>query len=186
MQELRSLDDTARFFDVSVPTVRSWIADGCPVHQRGGNGVAYQMDLRAVHAWREERFAAAERAKADVAERDQQLRLELLGDDGLTTKDADPLTHRQRVEILKAELAQINIARARGELVKAAEIQLELAQALATVRERVRSLPDQLAARFGLAQDVTDGMLTAIDDALEDLADDIAKLPAADEFALAG
>lgn len=33
-----NLDDTARFFSVSVPTVKTWIFDGCPVLERGGAG----------------------------------------------------------------------------------------------------------------------------------------------------
>ena len=33
-----NLDDTAQFFSVSVPTVKTWIFEGCPALEHGGAG----------------------------------------------------------------------------------------------------------------------------------------------------
>jgi len=64
-EEIRGLEETARFFEVSVPTIKSWIVDGYAVKQKGGNGVAYQVELRKVAKWLKDRQNERDQSEAD-------------------------------------------------------------------------------------------------------------------------
>src|SRR5260221_9566135 len=81
--DLRNIEEAARFFDVTPPTVRAWIGDGCPVWRKGSNGVGYELSLRAIAGWRQGKADEADRAAIAKAEQSAQLALELLGADGL-------------------------------------------------------------------------------------------------------
>lgn len=183
--DLRSLEETARFFDVSVPTVRTWIKDGCPVAEQGGNGRAYGLSLRAVADWRrglaEAEAAEAERKRAA----DAQLGLELLGSGGMALQDAGAgagMTPKQRAEWLRAEMDAAKLAVMRGELVRADDLRQAVADAFARCKARLRSMPDTLARNLGWDEAATLACLGQVDGALEDLANDLAGIarPAAD------
>ncbi|MBN9525441.1 MAG: terminase small subunit [Alphaproteobacteria bacterium] len=170
-QDVRSLGDTARFFDVSAPTVKTWIVNGCPVVKGGSNGVAYELDLRAVHAWRQARSDAEERATAERLARDHQLKLEFLGDGALIANEGETLSRRAQAEALKAELDRTKLAQLRGELVSAADVKFELTSVLGLIRERLRGLPDELQRELGIDDEVVTEMQAKVDAALSDLAD---------------
>ncbi len=169
--DVRSLGDTARFFGVSPPTVKGWIINGCPVERGGSNGVAYELDLRAVHAWRQERADAEERATAERLAHDHQLKLEFLGDGALIANEGEALSRRAQAEALKAELDRTKLAQLRGELVSAAEVKFELTSILGLIRERLRGLPDELQRELGVDDDTVNLMQDKVDAALSDLAD---------------
>lgn len=57
----------AKAFGVSEPTSGCFIADHCPVVEKGGNGHAYNFSLEAVKAWRPLRRAGWRRGGADAA-----------------------------------------------------------------------------------------------------------------------
>lgn len=172
----RSLEQTAAFFGITIPTMKRWIASGCPVVEKGSNGQAYKISLRAVAAWRHEIAEADETAAAERAEADTQLRLELLGPDVLPDDDARHLSPAQREAFTRSELNRIKLARERGDLVLAVDVRLEMAQAFAAVRDRLRLLPDELATRLDLDEATTTVVLERIDEVLNDLADTIAEL----------
>lgn len=168
---LRNLDETAEFFEVSVPTLRDWIAGGCPVVEEGGQGRPYKLDLRQVHKWRLERNEAARRQAEERVAADAQLKLELLGADSLVVQANTPsLSGRAHSELVRAELDRIALAERRGELVKAADVEATLREAFAACRDRLRTMPDQLAQRLGLADAIADAMLAEVDAALAELA----------------
>ncbi len=73
--DIRDLQATADFFGVSMPTVRDWIRHGCPVALTGGNGIPYEISLRAVAGWLKDRTEVRARAAEERAEMDTQLRL---------------------------------------------------------------------------------------------------------------
>lgn len=52
-ENLLNRADLAQAFDVSLPTIDSWIRKGCPFRQRGTNGKAWQFSLPEVARWRE-------------------------------------------------------------------------------------------------------------------------------------
>lgn len=171
MSDLRSLGETASFFAVSVPTLRRWIEGGCPVAERGSSGVAYKLDLRAVAEWRRGQREADAEAERQRAERDAQLRLELLGDQALTVQDGEALTPRQRADALQEELARTRLAVLRRELTSAEEMKLDLGDALAMLKTRLRQIPDVVAPDIGLSEPQAARLGDLIDEALNDAAD---------------
>jgi len=174
--DVRTLEETARFFARSVPTVRGWIADNCPVVQRGSNGVAYRLSLRAVAEWLRERDAAAARAEEEKAARDAQLKLELLGEDALARRAGldRPLTPTERAAMLSEEVNFTKLAQLRRELVSADEMQTQIARAFATINAQLRAAPDRLAARFGWDEEAIQAVGGEIETILHDLADAVA------------
>ncbi len=177
MDDLRSLAETAAFFGVSQPTVKRWIDAGCPVAEKGSNGIAYQMDLAAVAGWRRDQDVQAEADAQARAERDAQLRLELLGPHALTVDpDAPALSPRQRADALQAEVSRTRLGAMRRELVPAEPMALALSEVLALLKQRLRQLPDALAPELGLSESQSARMLDLVDDALNDTADAIEAL----------
>ena len=180
--EIRGLDETARFFKVTAPTVRAWIKDPddpCPVVKMGGNGVPYELDLRAVAAWKRARDERRQALSEEQAARDAQLAMDLLGDDMLPDgdgADAGPMSARQRADYLRAEMDKVKLAEKRGELVRAADVRAVLSEAFAVLREQLRSLPDTLALDHGWDDAVAESVLASVDDALNDLADNLSQL----------
>jgi terminase small subunit / prophage DNA-packing protein len=174
-RDLRNLEETARFFDVSKPTVTDWIAKGCPVEQKGGNGVAYELCLQDVKAWLDDQRGIAEQAAADRARRDAQLKLQLLGDDNLAGEDAG-LSARATADIYLAEVNRMKLAQMRRELVPADDVQFRLAQILTELKNNLRAMPDQLGKDLGLDDRTIDRMIELVDDYLTDTADAIEKI----------
>lgn len=166
----RGLEETARFFDVSVPTLRAWIADGCPVVERGGNGVAYKLDLMQVAQWKKARDDDAAREAAEKLARDQQLKLELLGPDTLARDDEAGLSKAEQAAALAAEVSRTRLAQLRRELVPADEAKLKVTEAFGHLRDRLRAMPDQIASELGLGEQQVERMLDMIDDYLDDVA----------------
>ena len=174
MDDLRSLTEAAAFFAVSPPTVRRWIDGGCPVAQAGSNGVAYRLSLRDVAAWRAAQHGEAEAAAATRAERDAQLRLELLGPEALTVEPGAPaLTPKQRADALAAEVSRTKLAQLRGELVMAEPLKLTIAETLSLLRSRLRQIPDTLGPEIGMTEPQQSRLAQIIDEALNDTADQI-------------
>jgi phage terminase Nu1 subunit (DNA packaging protein) len=169
--DVRGLDETARFFEVTAPTVRAWIQAGCPVIERGGHGVPYKLSLRAVATWRKDRTAEEERQAEERAALDNQLRLELLGGESLAGADQAGLSPKQRADLLQEEMNRIKLARERGELVRAEDLRTEIADAFSLIRERLRAIPDQLARKYARSDEEIEVCRGIIDEALVDLAD---------------
>lgn len=181
--QIRSQQETAKFFGITTPTVRAWIDDGCPVVEGGHQGVAYKLDLRAVGGWLKGREDDKARLKEETAAADAQLKLELLGGDALPDGAEGPLTPKQRADFLRAELDKVKLAEKRGELVHADAVRDVLSNALALVRERLRALPDQLARKFDLSEVQVVAALELTDEILADLADELAGMTAETEEA---
>lgn len=178
--EIRNLDETSRFFSITVPTLKRWIEDGCPVEKRGGNGVSWELDLRRVADWRRLQVEDEQKKALDRASTDEQLRLELLGDDSLpdiSAGDIGKLSARGRAEIIRAEMDKVKLAQLRRDLVRAEEVRADQARIFALIRDRLRTLPDNIGARFGLQTDQVDEALSMIEELLDDLATDIESMP---------
>jgi phage terminase Nu1 subunit (DNA packaging protein) len=176
--DLRTQEETARFFGVSVPTVKRWIADGCPVVEKGSNGVAYRLSLRAVADWRKAREEAERAAEEAKAAADAQLAMELLGGDAVAEPTAG-LSGRQKGELIRAELDAIRLGRERGELVRFEDARSHIARAGHQLTTAVRTLPDALAGEFGWSEEVTAKVVTYVDNVLNDFADALDGLAAA-------
>lgn len=176
--EIRGLEETAAFFEISVPTLKKMIGqEGFPIVEKGGNGKAYKLDLIAVDAWLKNREEEQEKLDAERAAKDAQLKLELLGKDQLPDPGGEGhLTAAQREAALKAEIAKINLAKLRRSLVPADEMQFKIMEMFKEIRDRMRLLPDDMARDVGLGEDDAAAMLTMIDEFLNDLADRYEKM----------
>ena len=105
----------ADVFGCSLPTVDTWVRQGCPVVQKGSRGVEWQFDTAAVAKWRNERILAdatgdkqqdadeidrrTKRAKMRAAE------LELAKDMGLVA----PIRDFERVQAARAAVVRQNV-----------------------------------------------------------------------------
>lgn len=177
---VRNLSETADFFGVSVPTVKEWIKRGCPVLEGGSNGVAYRLDLRQVNAWRQGELERAAEERAAREEANRQLALELFGDNLLAPADGPTLTPKQMQELATARKALILVEREQGRLVKADEMALAVTGAFKRMADRLRLVPDELQRRHGLDADVVSHIADQVDDALNDLADELEAAAAAE------
>lgn len=175
---VRGLEETAAFFGVSVQTIKRWISAGCPVVKEGGNGVRYELDLRAVHGWRQDQDTAAAAEAEEKAEQEVQLRLELVGADMLPEggERAAPLTPKQRRDALAAELNKVKLAELRGVLVRADDVAMEMAQAHSLLSNRLLAMPDHIGAELMLTDDQVETMRALVEDVLGDAADAIRDL----------
>lgn len=174
----RSLAEAATFFDVSVPTLKRWIEDGAPVAERGSNGIAYQISLREVAAWRRGQVAALAEEERRKREQEGQLRLELLGAGALLADDAGSavLTPAQRAAAMAEELHRTKLAEKRRELVPFEDVALRLGELLAQLRQRLRQIPDVAAPELGLTTAAAEHLAGLVDTALADAAEAIAAL----------
>jgi phage terminase Nu1 subunit (DNA packaging protein) len=123
--------DLARALKVDETTVDRWTAQGCPAVRRG-KGVPSSYDLAAVVSWRIEH----ETARAlDRAERQAE------------PADLDRLKAR-RAE-LDIERRELDLARARGEVVPTADIDIALDRLVIGGRQHVlATAPDRAARRI--------------------------------------
>lgn len=178
---IRGLEETAHLFKFSVPTIRTWIAKGCPVVQEGGQGRAYELDARAVSEWLKACGYAAGVQDKQRADNDEQLRLELLGDSALDQPHSNEvrLSPTAKRDLLQAEVASVKLAEKRRQLVSADGVLLEWTRANSTLRDRLRQLPDMLQRQFALSDEQTAAALDIIDDTLIELARTLEELPEA-------
>lgn len=176
---IRGLEETALLFRFSVPTIRTWIAKGCPVVQEGGQGRAYELDVRAVSDWLKACGYAAGVMDRKRQENDEQLRLELLGTAALDQPHDGTvrLSTTMKKELLQAEVASVKLAEKRRQLVPADAVLLEWTRANSTMRDRLRQIPDMLQRQFGLSDEQTAAAMDVIDDTLAEAVRALEELP---------
>lgn len=106
---------------VSLPTVDRWIRDGCPVKQRGAKGIPWEFDLAAIVAWwgDNQRKAAAGQAPTDM-------------------EDA-----KRRKVAAEAEMAELELARARGLVAPIEEFRRAQEARAAIIRVNVMNVPQR-------------------------------------------
>lgn len=132
---LVSKADLARLAGVSLPTISQWVAKGCPYVKKGAKGQPWQFDASHVWAWREEQVA-----------------LQTVGD----TSQLDIEEARRRKLAAEAALAELDVAKKKGELVEVEVVAETVGDDYANVRAKLLSLPTKAAPQ-----------LCAIDDAAE-------------------
>ena len=145
--------ELAEVFGVSLPTVESWVRRSCPVGQRGGRGRAWKFNTAEVRSWRDDdiRAQASDTANASF----DQLKLRKLA--------------------AETEQAELDLARAKDELVPVEQFERAMTKAFGEVRAGMRNVVPGRAARRLLGEtDETNFkavLLEEIDHALEALAD---------------
>lgn len=115
--------ELARVLGVTRPAVTQWRQAGCPYRRRGGR---YEYVVAEVVDWR------LDRAKAEKRD------------------EAAPDEARERARKLRAEAdrAELELARARGELVPVAEFTDALDDAFSRVRAKLLAVPTEHEHRF--------------------------------------
>jgi phage terminase Nu1 subunit (DNA packaging protein) len=124
----------------SVPTIKHWIRSGMPVVTRGDQGHEWQIDLAAVFRWREE--TRGKGAANDNAETDDE-----------SHKDA---IDRERARKLAAEadIAEMDAAQRRGELIPIAIVAKDRAESIARARGVLIAMETKLAPLCAAETDV--------------------------------
>lgn len=142
-----NLLDTAKACRVSKPTLQSWISQGCPCRETGGNGKAYKLFVPEVREWRAaiDRKEAIEesRRKAAIAQAELDL------DDG-ATEEALILSAKARREYAQTELVTNKARRERGELVPAILVYEEFEKIFRYLAQNLQGLPDRCQRQLGL------------------------------------
>lgn len=111
--------DLCELFGVSIPTVDGWLRDGCPCISRGGRGVASEFNTAAVAQW------LREKAREEGA--------------GSTLADSDELKRRKLAA--EAEKAELDLAKAKGEVAPVREFERATASIMAAIRTNMRNVP---------------------------------------------
>ncbi|MEQ3671367.1 terminase small subunit [Pseudophaeobacter sp.] len=145
--------ELAEINGVSLPTVESWVRRGCPVVQRGGRGRAWQFNTADVRNWREDDIRA-ETSHTTHANKDELLLRKLAAE---------------------TEQAELDLAKAKDEVVPVEQLERALVKAFGEVRAGMRNvLPGRAARRLIGETDETTFkavLLEEIDQRLEVLAD---------------
>lgn len=145
--------ELAEINGVSLPTIDDWVRRKCPVVQRGGRGRAWQFNTADVRSWRDDDI----RAQSQGVER--------------ATKDELIL----RKLSAETEQAELDLAKAKEELMPVEDYERALVKAFGEVRAGLRNVvPSRVARRIIGESDETkikEVLLEEIDFALEALAD---------------
>jgi phage terminase Nu1 subunit (DNA packaging protein) len=175
-----NLDELASICSVTPETMRTHLAsapaDADWIAQRGRRGVGYKLKAEGAVAWW--RGRSSETDSADDARRRQlaELRMQMLGGDA---EESDLLlTGKQRREEFLAGQAELSYREAMGELVRAADVDAELANAAIELRRQLQEVGRVIRRKFGLDKDVETAIDVLIGTRLEAF---VQKLDAVDE-----
>lgn len=108
----------ADVFGVSLPTVDGWIRAGCPFEKRGGRGVEWAFDTAAVSRWLRER--AIEEATGE--------------------NQADESELKRRKLAAETAKAELELAKAKGEVAPVREFERAQARIMAAIRQNVMNV----------------------------------------------
>ncbi|AWM87364.1 terminase small subunit [Microvirga sp. 17 mud 1-3] len=116
----------AEVFGVALPTVDGWVRNGVPVVTRGGRGRQWAFDTADVAAWLRDKAVA-----------------EATGD---TQADEAELKRRKlQAETTKAEL---ELAKARGDVAPVREFERAQAAAFAQIRANIMNVPQRVVVQL--------------------------------------
>jgi len=149
--------DLAEFFGVSLPTVTSWVKRGCPYVQAGGKGREWRFNTHEVAEWRE-----------------QQAYANAVG----SSSDWDLEEARRRREAAEAALKEMELAKARGEVVEIEAVADIVGDDYSRVRARLLSIPPKcapLAIRAESVMEIREILDDGIRAALDELSSSVAQ-----------
>jgi phage terminase Nu1 subunit (DNA packaging protein) len=111
---------------VTPPTIDRWIHDGCPVKQRGTKGIAWVFVLADVVSWwgQRQRESAASSAPTDV-------------------EDA-----RRRKLSAEAAMAELELAKARGDVAPIREFEMAQSRMMAVIRTNILNVPSRVVLQL--------------------------------------
>ncbi|MCK7461100.1 MAG: DUF1441 family protein [Sphingobacterium sp.] len=142
----------AQFFDISLPTVETWIRQGAPVAQRGARGVSWVIDLLALAEWR-------------FSSRTNQ--------GGI---DPETLPPGERKLWYDGETKRRELQVRDRELIPVADVEQAIATAFSAIAQGIRSIPDNLERRIGCSPDVAEAVERILDEEMTALSERLADL----------
>lgn len=116
--------ELADLFGVTAPTVDGWVRAGCPMVSRGARGVASEFNTADVAKWLREKAR----------------------DEGAGTAQADEGELRRRKLLAETERAELDLAKAKGEVAPLDQVERMVSRAFSEVRAGMRNLPSRLVA----------------------------------------
>jgi phage terminase Nu1 subunit (DNA packaging protein) len=148
---IKNLGEIAEICGVSLPTVRAWVRRGCPYVEKGNKGKEWQFDTVGVIEWQKEQAA-----------------LSAVGD--VSTLDIEEA--RRRKLAAEAALSELDLSKARGELVSLEDVSTVWLEITTAARSQLLALPSKMAAIVAPLSDPAEirTLLEAeIEEALEEL-----------------
>lgn len=127
MTRIVSRAKLAEFTGKSLPTIDSWVRQGCPVVKRGGRGKEWEFDTAAVNDWRVEQ---KEREAAAAG-----------GDD-------DETELKRRKLAAETMLAELELAQAKKTVAPIDQVGRMVSAAFAQVRASIRNIPERTVAQL--------------------------------------
>lgn len=137
--------ELARMLRISQPTIDTMIADGCPVHRGGSNGVPYEFDFERVKEWREERDKQRARDEEERQRRITRAQSELFAGEQLAPQGVSNIR-----ETLEAERLAIIVSKQKGELVARDDVRNDYAAMFGVVRQHALGWATTLGRVAGL------------------------------------
>lgn len=129
MSRIVSRAKLAEFTGKSLPTIDSWVRQGCPVVKRGGRGKEWEFDTAAVNDWRVEQ-KEMEAAAANAG------------------GEADEAELKRRKLAAETMLAELELAQAKKAVAPISQVERMVANAFAQVRASVRNIPERTVAQL--------------------------------------
>lgn len=111
--------EISEFFGVTPPTVDSWVRAGCPVIQRGSKGVAAIFNTADVSKWLRDKAR----------------------EEGSGTSLADESELKRRKLAAEAEKAELELAKAKGEVATIEDFERAQSAMMAAIRANMRNVP---------------------------------------------
>lgn len=120
MSPLRIVNRTelAQCFQVSLPTIDSWVRSGCPYLHKGSKGREWQFDMRAVFDWRHEYKKLVE--------------------------DPEKLSPSERKAWYQAEILKHQLRERDAKLIVASEARMTVLAAYAVIQSEVAKMIDTM------------------------------------------
>ena len=118
--------ELAQIMGVTTPTVDAWVRAGCPIVEKGSRGVASTFNTADVAKW-----------LRDSAR-----------DEGAGTVQADENALRQRRLKADTEKAELELAKAKGDVAPIAEFEKASARMDAIIRQNMQNIPQRVVTQL--------------------------------------
>lgn len=116
----------ADVFGVSLPTVDGWIRAGCPVETRGSRGSQWEFNTAKVAKWLRDRAVT----------------------DATAGKPTDEAEIERRTKVAKMRQAELDLAKATGEVAAIRDFERAQAAAFAEVRANVMNVTQRVVVQL--------------------------------------
>lgn len=144
-------NELSEIHGVSLPTISAWVRRGCPAQQKGARGKEWKFDTADVARWRE----------------DQAVQNAIGSAEGVDMDEA-----KRRKTIAEAQMAELDLARARSEVIAIGDVAQIVTDEYASVRARLLEMPGRLAQPLSIEDDpaqIERELRAAVTEALEEL-----------------